>query len=263
VSAWRDDVIIELRRMVAELRARVANLESQLRQNSSNSGKPPSSYAPSEREQRPKPKPSGRPRGGQPGHKGHKRALLPPDQVTAALDYFPGACRKCGGRLAKKPSADPYRHQVVEVPDIRPDVTEHRLHEGCCADCGTVTRARLPDGVPAGMCSPRLVAVVALMTAGYNLSRRQATTLLRDVLGIRISLGALSESEAGMSMALEEPVKEALAYACRQPVKHVDATGWRQSGDSRSLWTIATTMVTVFAVTLRRQPSLPAGSTRE
>ena len=250
MSDWRDDTIAELRQMVAELRARVAELETRLRQNSSNSGKPPSSDAPSDREQRPKPPPSGRKRGGQPGHKGHKRALLPPDQVTAAVDHFPEACRKCGGQLAKNPSADPYRHQVVDVPVIRPDVTEHRLHEACCGDCGAVTRAQLPDGIPAGMCGPRLVALISLMTGGYNVSRRQATTLMSDVLGVRISLGALSESEAGMSAALEEPTNEALAYACRQPIKHVDATGWRQSGDARSLWTIATSMVTVFAITL-------------
>jgi transposase len=65
-----------------------------------------------------------------------------------------------------------------------------------------------------------------------------------------IALGTLSESEERVSDALAVPVEEALEHACKAPVKHVDATGWRQAGQARSLWTIATTLVTVFAITL-------------
>ena len=246
----RNETIAELRQIIVKLRARVAELEMRLGQNSANSGKPPSSDAPSDRESRAKPPPSGRPRGGQPGHKGHRRALIPPEQVTSSYEHFPEACRRCGSRLPKTPCAEPLRHQVIEVPEVRPDVTEHRLHEGCCVNCGTVTRASLPTDVPAGMCGPRLVALISLLTGAYKLSRRQATTFLSDVLGIRMSLGALSESEKGISEALAEPVQAALEYACREPVKHIDATGWRESNESRSLWTIATASVTVFAITL-------------
>jgi transposase len=45
-------------------------------------------------------------------------------------------------------------------------------------------------------------------------------------------------------------VQEALEQACRERVKHVDATGWRQAGEARSIWTIATTFITIFAITL-------------
>jgi transposase len=80
VTDPRDEKIAELERIIAaqretieRLMARVTALEARLAQNSSNSGKPPSSDPPAERGERPKPKPSGKPRGGQPGHKGHRR----------------------------------------------------------------------------------------------------------------------------------------------------------------------------------------------
>ena len=43
-------------------------------------------------------------------------------------------------------------------------------------------------------------------------------------------------------------MEEARIYASAQPVKNVDATGWRQAGFARTLWTIATPLVTVFGI---------------
>jgi transposase len=237
------------REVIARLEARIAELEALLRRNSSNSGKPPSSDAPKNRAERRKSKTSERKRGGQPGHKGHKRSLLPPGQVTSIENHFPASCSECGDRLVKKSHGEPFRHQVVDVPKVVPDVTEYRLHAVECS-CGTVTRAKVPEGIPLGMCGPRLIALIGLLTGMYHLSRRQAVALLDDILGIHISLGTLSESEERLADALGPAVDEALKYARLEPVKHVDATGWVQGGQARSLWTIATTLVTVFAITL-------------
>src|SRR5213083_2721355 len=62
------------------LAARVAQLEEQVNQNSSNSSKPPSSDPPSAKSI-PTPVPSGKKRGGQPGHPKHLRTLLKPDAI--------------------------------------------------------------------------------------------------------------------------------------------------------------------------------------
>ncbi len=98
----RDARIAELEAQLAERDARIAGLEAQLavaleriavleelvRQSSSNSSKPPSSDGPGKKYVRHQ-KPSGKKRGGQPGHKGHKRALLPPEQVDQHHDCIP------------------------------------------------------------------------------------------------------------------------------------------------------------------------------
>lgn len=65
---------------------------------------------------------------------------------------------------------------------------------------------------------------------------------------VDISLGALSESEDDVSQAVAVPVEEARVHASAQPSKNIDATGWRQAGQARTLWTIATPLVTVFGI---------------
>src|SRR3982751_3340922 len=78
----------------AALQARIRELEAQLGQNSSNSSRPPSSDPP-QAPARPKTPPSGRKRGGQPGHRGVHRALLPVEQVDEVVVVVPEACRHC------------------------------------------------------------------------------------------------------------------------------------------------------------------------
>jgi transposase len=245
----RDARIANLEAQVAALMARIVELEARLAQNSSNSNRPPSSDAPADRDARRGKPSSGRRRGGQPGHKGWKRTLLPPEKVNRTQDCFPERCRRhgCGKRLPRRSNGEPLHHQVVEVPAIKPDVTDYLLHAVAC-DCGKITRATVPAGVPRGMCGPRLMALIGMLTGVYKLSRREAGRLLGDVLGVDISLGALSEAEGNVSESVVVPVEEARVYASEQSSKNVDATGWRQAGQARTLWTIATPLVTVFGI---------------
>jgi transposase len=85
-----------LRAENTRLRERVAELEEQLGQNSSNSSKPPSTDRPGSRQPKESKKARNRrrKRGGQPGHRGSHRVLLPPDKVDRVVDHYPGAsCR--------------------------------------------------------------------------------------------------------------------------------------------------------------------------
>lgn len=236
-----------LRAENGELRAENGELRARLQQNSSNSSKPPSSDAPADRAARDGKVPTGKKRGGQPGHKGSQRRLLTPTKPS--VDCYPETCRRCQTHLPKRPDADPIRHQVLDLPPISPEVSEWHLHRVTCPGCGEVTCAKLPAGVSAGMCGPGLMALIGLLTGDYNLSRRRAVRLLGDVLGIDISLGALSAAEENVSDAVAAAVEEAREHVGDDPIKHVDATGWRQTGEARTLWTIASTAVTVFFIT--------------
>jgi transposase len=239
---------VELEAALAKALARIEVLEARLGQNSSNSSQPPSKDTPEQKRDRDKRTPSGRTRGGQPGHKPQRRELLPPEAVTRVEDHRPAECEQCGVSLPVVDDAEAVRHQVVDLPEIVPDVTEHRLHAADCDECGHRTRALLPTGVPPSMWGPRLLALVGLLTGSCRVSRRQTVMFLEDVLGIRVSLGALSEAEERVSKAVAPAVAEALEFARAQPVKHVDATSWATGGAYRSLWTISTALVTVFVI---------------
>ena len=51
----------------------------------------------------------------------------------------------------------PLRHQVAELPVVRPDIVEYQLHRLTCPRCHTRTCGRLPPEVK-GQFGPRLEA---------------------------------------------------------------------------------------------------------
>jgi transposase len=236
---------------IAALKKLVNELMEKLGRNSRNSGAPPSSDPPGVRQQRKEHGKSGseRKRGGQPGHRGNRRDLLPPEQVDEVVDHFPAECENCWKPLPQVPDEAPTRYQQTEVPPIRPHTTEHRRHAVSCVHCGYRTRAAFDeDVIPASPFGPRLMALIALFTGVYHLSRRKAQQLLNDVLGVRISLGAISAVETRGSEAVAPAVEEAWERVRQAEVKHTDGTGWLQAGVAMSLWTIATAVATVYRI---------------
>ncbi len=244
-----------LKAQVAELLARIAELEARLGMNSRNSSKPPSSDPPNVAA-RPKRKPSGRKRGGQPGHKGTTRSLLPPEKVTRIVDLRPEKCDRCGKALVGR-DPKPKRRQVIDVPPVEPEVTEYRRHTLPC-ECGAKTTAPLPPGVGRSAFAPRLKAMLAMCSGVYRLSRRTVEDLMADFFNVDISLGSVSACEQKVSEAVEVPVAEAREYVEKAPVAHADETGYRQPpspGEAPKkawLWAAVTPLVTVFLVHAKR-----------
>lgn len=229
------------------LRERVAELEQLLAQNSSNSSKPPSTDKPGSRPPRKSKNKQQRKRGGQPGHRGSHRVLLPPDQVTHVVDHYPDQCENCWKELPRIADSDPERYQVTELPPIKPETTEHRGHAVTCS-CGHTTSGRIPDQVKASAFGPRLSSIMVMLTGVFQLGRRQVVQALADFFGVTISLGALSATEDRVSKAVQPAVDEAWKAAQQADVKHTDGTSWRQANLTLQLWTIATATVTVFKV---------------
>jgi transposase len=241
----------ELLGQVAALTQKVTELTERLGQNSRNSHRPPSSDPPgttgnSDSGQRRK---SGRPRGGQRGHRGSRRELVAADKVDDVVDLYPAECENCWAALPEQPDPDAKRYQWIEIPPFRPYIKETRRHEVACPCCGHKTRAVYDEQeIPVSPFGPRLMGVVALLTGVYHVSRRSAAKLLSDLVGIPISLGAVSAVEARVSDAVEPPVAEAWQRVEGASIKHTDGTTWLKAGTVLALWTIASTAATVFKI---------------
>lgn len=241
--------IAEQRATIAELKARVATLEEKLRLSSQNSSKPPSSDGPAA-PQRPKKGPSSRKAGAQPGHTKHERELVPASDVNKMVEIRPKKCDDCGNSLTGSDPA-PRRHQVFELPKVKPFVTEYRIHSLRCA-CGKNTCGTLPPGVPSGAFGPSVVALVATLIGVYRLSKRAVPELLHDVFGLTISDGAVIGCQEIASAALKPAHAEAAAFIAKAPVKHADETSWRQARSRAWLWVAVTTNMSLFVVHARR-----------
>lgn len=278
---WRDDRIDELEQQLKAALAqnakleqqlkvaleRIADLEERLGTSSRNSSKPPSSDSPKQQADRKKKAAAitkrfskKRKPGGQPGHKGFSRALVPLAEVDRHHDCIPESCENCEAKLGDR-DPSPQLHQVFKLPEVRPEVDQYALHAVECDKCGHVTRGRLPLGVPTGAFGPSVVAMVTLLIGVCRLGKRTVQQLLADQFGLSISLGAIIGCQQLGSEALEAPVDEARQLVRHATVKHSDETSWRQGADRAKvwLWTVVTKSVTVFAI--QRERSTEAAKT--
>jgi transposase len=220
--------------LVPVLQERIRELEARLTQNSTNSSKPPSSDGPGV--VRAAKKPKGRKRGGQPGHRGYHRMLLPPDRVDIVVQHAPQSCEHCGHSLAGAEEALPAQvHQEVELPPIRAEVTEHRLRCLRCPKCSGLSRAPLPaDGKSFG---PRLTALVGVLVGHYRMSRRSVQDLVGRLLDVPApSLGSTEACTQETSAALEAAYQEVRAEVRRGWRAYVDETPWKLCGQKWWLW---------------------------
>lgn len=238
-------VIAAMQRQIDDLRAEVGDLRDRLNRDSSNSSKPPSSDPPHVKPAPPR-APSGKRRGGQPGHPRHTRPDLPPDTI---VHLRPDCCGRCRVRLVGDDAA-PLTHQVIELPTVRPVVTEYRRHRLSCPKCGRVVCPPLPADARSGY-GPRVHAVCAMLSGAYRVGKRGVARLMGDLFGVPVSPAAVCDLQREAAAALEPVVREAHAHVSGRPA-NVDETGWREGRKRGWLWVAVTAGVTVFLVRLSR-----------
>jgi hypothetical protein len=245
-------LVIGLLSRLQALEAEVTRLREQLNRNSGNSSQPPSSDGPGvSKGKGAEKKRSGRKRGGQVGHPGTQRKLVPVEELKAEHDLKPATCRCCGENLSGE-DLHPYRHQVAEIPPVKVEVTEYRLHAITCPACGTATRAKLPPGVAQGGFGPRFQSMVSILSGRYHLSKRETVGIMRDFFNVALGLGSVPKLEKRTSVAIAQVVEDARIYARSQTAVHQDETGWREGSKKAWLWVLATQYVTVFLIDLHR-----------
>ncbi len=253
------DLLVALSIAVERLEARVAELErkiAQLTKDSSNSSKPPSSDGPAAKARpRPRIKSKKRRPGGQPGHKGKTREMLPVEQVDEVINLFPALCDGCqapfntelGGCTV---AGEPERRQVTDIPPVQPHVTEYRLHSLRCS-CGATTKAVAP-AVAQSAFGPRIQGIAAYLTACHRVSRRGLQEIFLTLFGVSICLGSVCNHLEEVSRTVAggcERIKDSLS---RQPVLNVDESGWKTKGVGRWLWVFVTPLMAYFHVARSR-----------
>jgi transposase len=243
-------LLAQQQEQIRQLQQQVADAKAKLNTNSSNSSLPPSSDR-FHGKRRPPPVP-GQPRGkrgGQPGHRRHLRLLVPDDQVQRTIPCVPSTCRRCGRPLSGT-DPTPLRHQVAELPVVRPDIVEHQLHRLTCPCCHTRTCGLLPPEVK-GQFGPRLEATLALLAGRYRLGLRPVVALASDLWGLAISPGMVSKLRRHTAEALLVPWVEVALHVRTQDV-HIDETPWREGRKRAYLWGVVSPLGTLFRIAYGR-----------
>lgn len=239
------------RTQIQQLEARLAKLEDRLRElegparaTAANSSLPPSAdpigAAPAVVK-----KPTGRAIGGQMGHQGHGRSLLPVEKVDEVVAHRPVRCVYCGQRLAADARGRVVaRRQVMELPARPLVVVEHQAIACCCRRCGQESAGKIPVEVKKSVCGPRLSALMGYLSARMAVSRRQVAEILSSVLGVKLSSGSVCARERELAEALREPYLRIAALVRSSAVVNIDETGWE--GAAAWLWVGATKKACVY-----------------
>ena len=148
-----------LREQMDQLSRQMHELKGRVAKDSHTSSKPPSSdgYAKRTRSLRQK---SGKQPGGQPGHPGSTLQLVQTPDETIILR--PQRCAHCQASLQGCPASGMERRQRIDLPPIKPQVTEYQAHEVSCPACGSLTRGSFPQEVGSGVQYGPVVKGIAL-----------------------------------------------------------------------------------------------------
>lgn len=247
-----------LRQIIDYYEAQIADLQAQLaaaKGTPQNSSKPPSTQHPHAKTATKKSK-SKKQHGGQHGHKKHERELLAVEKCHEVVPLKPTTCRRCDHPLTGI-DASPLRHQVWEVPEITPHVTEYRRHRLICACCGEQTCAPLPDGVPESQAGPNLVALNAILMGCFKQSKRRVALFFTMVLRQPCSASWVVKLQNQATAALTPAYQELVDAVPKQAVLGGDESPMKQGPIKAWLWTFVAASFTLFAIRPSRKAEVP------
>ncbi len=246
----KDAYIKQLEEEIIQLKKHIEELERLLGINSKNSSKPPSSdplgmsvVLPKRRRKK---------RGARKGHQPHLRELLPQEFVKKHFHLKPEMCT-CGSTNLEETNEKPLRHQIVDIPPIKPEVIEYVQHISRCKDCGALVYRPLPDDIRRQHFGAGVLAMIAILTGRLNTSKRKALAMMNEVFSIPMSLGGLSNCEAQLTNILQQPHNEAAEHTREQDVGHADETGWPRGNRKKGwLWAFGCNTAAFFIVHANR-----------
>jgi len=254
-SAYQEGVeavILLFQRTFTELSERLRQVEDRLSKNSSNSGKPPSTDgyekpAPKSRRRR-----SGKKSGGQAGHAGHTlRMVETPDEIVV---HRVEHCVHCQKSLKKVVVRAIEKRQILDLPDIRLQATEHQAEIKTCPSCHQCTRAAFPDGVTQAIQYGKRIKAQMVYFHEYQLLPLERTTeTLYDLYAQDIAEGTIlsaCEELAGTVQPVQEAVKDHLTHTAK--VVRFDESGAHTIGKLHWFHVASNEYLTYYAVHAKR-----------
>jgi transposase len=257
--AEKDALILSLLPLVGRLEAaliRIAELEKRLAKFERPAKTPDNSSLPPSKGQKPD-----RPAGDKPPRKsrpGFGRTLHPnPDRV---VDARLSACPKCQAAFPEASQTPQQVYERIELPPIRPDVTQVRLFGGRCACCGERATAPAPAGLePGSPFGQSIAALVVYLHYAHAIGMERLATLLDEIFSLRISEGALSNMLARAREPLLAAAAAIQATVTASPVVCSDETSARVCGKTWWEWVFVGTLAVLHVIRPSRGKAVVTG----
>ena len=230
---------------VAELEALVAQLKGQLEEAERAAKRQAAPFSKGPPKANPK----------RPGRKkGHAPAHRPkPDHVDRVVEVpLPSErCPECGGPLTDHKVQEQFQ---VDIPPVRPIVTQFNVHVARCSRCNRRVQGRHPeqasDALGAAMVQigPRALGLAADLKHGLGIPYRKVKALYGTAFGLEVSPGGLARAGQRLAKRAEPTYQQLILTLRHSQAVNADETGWKISGQRAWLWVFTSAAVTVYVI---------------
>ena len=243
----------DLMAKVAALTARVTELEAKLNEpvkTPDNSSLPPSHGHKTNKPPRRKRRKGHRP--------GTGRELHPnPDHIVEARAE---TCPSCAAALTEDDQKLQAVYERIELPPIKPEVTQVRLHGGACPHCGAAFTARPPPGLePGSPFGPSIEALAVYLHHCQAIGFERLSALFHDIFGLSISEGALANLYKRAKPRFDEQVAFIKERVLDSPIICSDETSARVEGRNWWEWVFLGTNAVLHVIDPSRGKKVPKG----
>lgn len=254
--------IIELEKENSLLKAEVAALKALVQdllleierlkhpKNSRNSSVPPSKDENRQFKTKSLRESDGKKPGGQNGHEGNTLKMTETPDII--IEHKPQYCNHCGKNITDiEPELITCR-QMVDIPPIIPQYTEHRAYRVTCS-CGHQTEASFPTGINAPISyGPNIEASIAYLHTRQYIPFERMSEYFSDVCNLPISQGTICDILERFAQKATPAYRIIAGEVQRAHVVGSDETGAKVNGKNGWFWTWQNKLATFIAFSQNR-----------
>ena len=175
-------------------------------------------------------------------------------KVPQRIDHYEEhtllSCPEC-----QTPVGEPintYCRIIEDIPEVKPQVTEHTVHGYWCKACKKIVYPTVADALPNAMIGLRLIVFTAWLHYLVGVSVSNLVKMVSVFSCFKISAGGLTQAWKTLAKLLMPLYDHIGQQVVQSAVLHVDETGWRLNGKTFWLWCFTTREFCYYLITRSR-----------
>ncbi len=187
------------------------------------------------------------------GHVGSRRSV--PEHIDHTEEHRAACCPDCGGALNR--CEETRARYTEDIPETKPEVTEHVIHRDWCPKCRKKVEAPVNAALPGATVGNRVLVLSAWLHYCLSNSLAQIVDVFNFHLCFKVTPGGLLYMWRRLAEILQPWYEEIQRDALNSSVLNADETGWRVDGKTHWLWCFASNDLSYFLIDQSRgQPAL-------